>query len=162
MEPARPPVRNPFRESVRVLGIYIKAQVIITAVVTVLYAIGFGLAHMPWFALVALLAGLCNVIPRIGSLIGLALIALVAFFLDMTLMQSLAVFAVWVVVQGFEGFYLTPKLLGKPLGLRPLLVFFAMLAGSSLFGPIGFLLAVPALAVANVFWRYFQERNTPR
>jgi predicted PurR-regulated permease PerM len=48
--------------------------------------------------------------------------------------------------------------MGRPLGLRPLLVFVALLAGSFLFGPIGFLLAVPILAVGNVFWRYFRER----
>jgi predicted PurR-regulated permease PerM len=64
-----------------------------------------------------------------------------------------------VIIQGIEGFYLTPKLLGRPLGLRPLLVFVALLVGSFFFGPIGFLLAVPALAVAGVFWRYFRERS---
>ncbi len=158
MNNKQPPIHNPFRESVRVLGIYVKGQVLIAALVTVLYAIGFAFAHMPWFVLVAVLAGACNVIPRIGSLIGLGIAAAIAFFTDLTLTQFLIVFATWVVVQGIEGFYLTPKLLGKPLGLRPLLVFFALIAGSALFGPLGFLLAVPVLAVANVFWRYFQEK----
>ena len=159
MQHGRPPIGNPFRESVRVLGIYIKGQIIIAALVTTLYAIGFAWARMPWFALVALIAGACNMIPRIGSLIGLAIAAAVAFFTDLTMVQFLIVFGTWVVVQGIEGFYLTPKILGKPLGLRPLLVFFAVLAGSILFGPIGFLLAVPVLAVANVFWRYFRDKE---
>jgi putative heme transporter len=157
IEPRRR-IDNPFRESVRVLGIYAKAQIIIVIVDTVLYAIGFAIAHMPFWYVVAVLAGACTIIPRIGSLIGLAIAGVVGFFGDLTLMQLLIVFADWVIVQGIEGFYLAPKLMGRPLGLRPLLVFVALLAGSFLFGPIGFFLAVPILAVGNVFWRYFRER----
>ncbi len=152
-------VDNPFLESARVLGIYVKAQVIIVCVVTVLYAIGFAIAHMPLWYVIAIVAGSCTVIPRIGSLIGLALAAIVSYFGDLSLTNCLIVFATWVVVQGVEGFYLTPTLLGRPLGLRPLLVFFALILGSFFFGPIGFLLAVPVLAVAGVFWRYFRDRD---
>jgi predicted PurR-regulated permease PerM len=157
IEPRRR-IDNPFRESIRVLGIYAKAQIIIVIVDTVLYAIGFAIAHMPFWYVVAVLAGACTIIPRIGSLMGLAIAGIVGFFGDLTLMQLLIVFADWVIVQGIEGFYLTPKLMGRPLGLRPLFVFIALLAASFLFGPIGFLLAVPILAVGNVFWRYFRER----
>lgn len=157
IEPRRR-IDNPFRESIRVLGIYAKAQIIIVIVDTVLYAIGFAIAHMPFWYVVAVLAGACTIIPRIGSLIGLAIAGIVGFFGDLTVMQLLIVFADWVIVQGIEGFYLTPKLMGRPLGLRPLFVFVALLAASFLFGPIGFLLAVPILAVGNVFWRYFRER----
>ncbi len=152
-------VDNPFLESAHVLGIYVKAQVIIVCVVTVLYAIGFAIAHMPLWYVIAIVAGSCTVIPRIGSLIGLALAAIVSYFGDLSLTNCLIVFATWVVVQGVEGFYLTPTLLGRPLGLRPLLVFFALILGSFFFGPIGFLLAVPVLAVAGVFWRYFRDRD---
>jgi predicted PurR-regulated permease PerM len=152
-------IDNPFLESGRVLGLYIKGQVIVVCLVTVLYGVGFANARMPFWYVVAVLAGSCNVIPRIGSLIGLAIAAVVAFFGDLSLTNFLIVFGTWVVVQSIEGFYLTPKLLGRPLGLRPVLVFFALLAGSLLFGPIGFLLAVPALAVGNVFWRYFRDRS---
>lgn len=152
-------IENPFLESARVLGVYVKAQVIIVCVVTVLYAIGFAIGHMPLWYVVAIIAGSCTVIPRIGSLIGLALAAIVSYFGDLSLTNCLIVFATWVVVQAVEGFYLTPTLLGRPLGLRPLLVFFALLLGSFFFGPIGFLLAVPALAVAGVFWRYFRDRG---
>lgn len=152
------PINNPFAESARVLGLYIKGQIIVVSVVTALYALGFAVAHVPVWYLVAVLAGACNVIPRIGSLMGLAIAALFAYLPGLDFKRLVIVFAIWVVVQAFEGFYLTPKVLGRPLGLRPLLVFFALLAGSFFFGPIGFLLAVPALAVGNVFWRYFRQR----
>jgi predicted PurR-regulated permease PerM len=65
-------------------------------------------------------------------------------------------FGAWLVVQAVEGFVLQPLLFSKPLGLRALPVFLALLAGSFFFGPVGIVLAVPVLAVANVFWRYFR------
>ena len=153
------PIDNPFRESVRVLGLYVKGQVIITFIVTVLYAIGFAFTHLPFWYVVALMAGACNAVPRIGSLIGLAIAALVGYMGNLSLTQLLIVFAIWVVVQGIEGFYLTPKFLGRPLGLRPFWVFVTLLLASFIFGPIGFLLAVPIFAVVNVFWRYYRERR---
>jgi predicted PurR-regulated permease PerM len=67
-------------------------------------------------------------------------------------------FGAWVVIQGLEGFFITPRLLSKPLGLKPLPVFLALLAGSFLFGPVGLLVAVPILAVVGVFWRYYLRR----
>jgi predicted PurR-regulated permease PerM len=69
-------------------------------------------------------------------------------------------FGAWLVVQAVEGFVLQPVLLSKPLGLRALPVFLALLAGSLFFGPIGFVLAVPVLAVTNVFWRYFRGHDS--
>jgi predicted PurR-regulated permease PerM len=152
-------IDNPFRESVRVLGRYIRGQVVIVCIVTLLYAIGFGFAHVPLWFFLAVIAGACNVIPRIGSLIGLGIVAVAAYLPHLDWKKLLIVFAIWVVVQGIEGFYLTPRILGRPLGLRPLAVFVALLAGSFLFGPIGFLLAIPVLAVANVFWRYYRRRQ---
>jgi predicted PurR-regulated permease PerM len=71
-------------------------------------------------------------------------------------------FGAWLVVQALEGFVLQPVLLSRPLGLRALPVFLALLAGSFFFGPVGFLLAVPVLAVANVFWRHFRDRDLER
>jgi predicted PurR-regulated permease PerM len=156
--PEKPtPIDNPFRESARVLGLYIKGQILIAIIVTLLYAIGFAIAHVPVWPVVAILAGICNLIPRIGSLIALAIAALASWIGDSNLTNLLIVLAVWVVVQGLEGFILTPRILGNPLGLRPLVVIFALIAGSLLFGPIGLLVSVPLLAVINVFWRYFQK-----
>ena len=68
-------------------------------------------------------------------------------------------FGAWLAIQAIEGFVLQPVLLGRPLGLRALPVFLAIAVGSLCFGPLGVVLAVPVLAVANVFWKYFRNRN---
>ena len=71
-----PPSGNPFRDSVRVLGLYIRAQIIISVIDTVLYATGFAIAHVPWWPLFALIGGVCSLIPSVGSLIPLVLVGL--------------------------------------------------------------------------------------
>ncbi len=152
------PPGNPFRESVYVVGRYLRAQILIAIVLAVLYAIGFGIARVPLWPLIALLGGLANFVPRIGSLVPLALVAISIGWVDWNLTHFLIAFAAWVLIQALEGFVITPRLLSKPLGLRPLPVFVALLAGSFLFGPLGLFLAVPVLAVAAVFYRYFRKR----
>lgn len=158
MEPK--PVGNPFRESGRVLGIYLRGQILIALIVTGLYAVGWDIAKVPWWFAVAIVCGVLHLVPKVGSLIGLALTLWITWANDGQSWQLITVFVVWVLVQSIEGFVLTPRILGKPLGLRPFWVFVAVLVGSFAFGPIGFFLAVPALAVAAVFWRYFQVRRS--
>jgi putative heme transporter len=156
------PSGNPFRQSVRVLGLFIRSQLIIASIDTVLYATGFAIAHVPWWPLFALIGGFCSFIPSIGSLIPLTLVGVTMLLGDRDWTNLAIAFGVWLVVQVLEGFVLQPVLLSRPLGLRALPVFLALVGGSFLFGPVGFILAVPVLAVANVFWRYFQHRDLAR
>ena len=151
------PPGNPVRESFRVLGLYIRAQLFIALILTVLYAIGFAIARVPFWPVIAIVGGVSTLIPRIGSLIPLALAAIANLIGDRNWLHLSIAFAAWVIIQGLEGFVITPRLLSKPLGLRPLPVFLALLAGSAFFGPIGLLIAVPILAVAGVFWRYMRR-----
>jgi predicted PurR-regulated permease PerM len=153
---------NPFRQSVRVLGLFIRSQLIIASIDTVLYATGFAIAHVPWWPLFALIGGFCSFIPSIGSLIPLTLVGVTMLLADRDWTDLAIAFGVWLVVQTLEGFVLQPVLLSRPLGLRALPVFLALLAGSFFFGPVGFLLAVPLLAVANVFWQHFRDRDLER
>jgi predicted PurR-regulated permease PerM len=153
---------NPFRQSVRVLGLFIRSQFIIAGLDTVLYAVGFAVARVPWWPLFALIGGICSFIPGIGSLIPLALVGATMLLADRGWTNLAVAFGAWLVVQVLEGFVLQPLLLSKPLGLRTLPVFLALLAGSLLLGPVGFVLVVPVLAVANVFWRYFRDRHLER
>jgi predicted PurR-regulated permease PerM len=150
---------SPIRESMRVLGIYVRAQVLIAIILTVLYAVGFAIARIPFWPLIAVAGGLTSLIPRVGALVPIALVALVNLLGDRNITHLAIAFAAWVLIQILEAFLIAPRLLSKPLGLRPLPVFLALLAGSFLFGPIGFLLAVPVLAVGAVFWRYFRDRR---
>ena len=156
------PSGNPFRQAIRVVGLYIRSQLIISAVETLLYAVGFAIAHVPWWPLFALIGGICSLVPSIGSLIPLGLVGLTMFVADRDWIGLAIAFGAWVAIQAIEGFVLQPLLLGRPLGLRAIPIFLALVAGSFFFGPLGFVLAVPVLAVANVFWQYFRSRNLER
>ena len=151
-------VGSPLRESVRVLGLYLRAQLVIALILSVLYAIGFAIAGVPWWPLIAVLGGLTSVIPHVGGLIPLALAVIADLLAGRDLTHFAVTFGAWLFIEVLEGFVITPRLLSKPLGLRPLLVFVAVIAASFLFGPLGFVFALPALAVIMVFWRYFQRR----
>ncbi len=150
--------KNPIRESVRVLGLYVRSTIIIATIDSILYAIGFAIAKVPLWPLFALIGGFCSFIPSFGSLIPLSLVATAMLIASRDWTHLAIAFGTWLFVQILEGFVLQPILLSKPLGLRVLPVFLALIAGSLFFGPIGFLLAVPVLAVVNVFWRYFRDR----
>jgi predicted PurR-regulated permease PerM len=156
------PSGNPFRQSIRVLGLFVRSQLIIAGIDTVLYAVGFVIAHVPWWPLFALVGGICSIIPSIGSLIPLTLVGVTMLLADRGWTNLAIAFGTWVVVQVLESFVLQPFLLSKPLGLRTLPVFLALFTGGLLLGPVGFVLAVPVLAVASVFWRYFRDRDLER
>jgi putative heme transporter len=156
------PSGNPFRQSVRILGLFIRSKLIIATLDTLLYATRFAIAHVPWWPLFALIGGFCSFIPTLGSLISLSLVAVTMLLAHRGWMNLAIAFGTWLVVQAVEGFVLQPVLLSRPLGLRALPVFLALLAGGLFFGPLGVVLAVPVLAVANVFWQYFRARNSER
>lgn len=157
LPPAPRRIEDPVRESFRVLGLYIRAQFLIAGILAILYGIGFALAHVPLWPVIAIIGGLSNLIPRVGSLIPLALVVIADLIGDRNWTHFAIAFIAWVIIQALEGFFITPRLLSKPLGLKPLPVFLALLAGGLFFGPIGVLVAVPVLAIALVFWRYWRR-----
>jgi predicted PurR-regulated permease PerM len=137
------------REVGSTLTSYVAGQLIISLTMTVLYAVGFAVAGLPFWFLLAPLCGFLNVIPHFGSLVA------VRARLDWTHLAELL--GVYLIVFTLEGYVLTPRILGRRLQLSPVWVFLAVLAGGSMFGFVGLVLAVPVLAVAAVVYRYFNR-----
>ncbi|MBV8572688.1 MAG: AI-2E family transporter [Acidobacteriaceae bacterium] len=150
---------NPIRESVRVLGVYLRARILIAALLTLLYAFGFAIARVPLWPVVAVIGGLSSFVPSIGALVPLVLAVASIALVQWNLAHVLLALGVWTFIQLLEAFFITPRLLSRPLGLRALPVFLALLAGSLFFGPVGVLLAVPVLAVGLVFWRALANKQ---
>jgi predicted PurR-regulated permease PerM len=98
-----------------------------------------------------LLAGVMALVPYLGTVVAVllsGLLCVLEFGFDWHL---LAVLGWYVVVQNFEGFVLTPYIVGGSVGLHPAAVIVALLIGGDLFGFLGLLIAVPAAAVVKVF-----------
>ncbi|MFN7550928.1 MAG: AI-2E family transporter, partial [Pseudomonadota bacterium] len=108
--------------------------------------------------LIGLLAGLVSFVPYLGIIVGggAALIAAAVQFQDW--FHPAMVLLVFVVGQTLEGFVLTPWLVGDRVGLHPVAVIFAILAGGQLFGFLGVLLALPVAAVLMVALRHAHRR----
>ncbi|MCZ2157204.1 MAG: AI-2E family transporter [Bryobacterales bacterium] len=152
----RPSAWALIRQVGRDLARWTGGQLLIALAVAACYAVGFALAGLPWWPLFAVANGFFHLIPIAG--VALSLLLPVTGWLVLTNGDArtlLWVVAVCILVQAFEGFYLTPKILGEKLRMKPLAVFVAVVAGSALFGFVGAFFAVPALAVAMTVWRWW-------
>ncbi|WP_322096056.1 AI-2E family transporter [Pelagibius litoralis] len=133
---------------------FLRGQGMVCLLLALFYAIGLTLAGLDFGLVIGLIAGFLSFIPYVGSLVGLFLsvgLALAQFdsFADVAIVA-----AVFFVGQAIEGNVLTPKLVGEKVGLHPVWVMFALLAGGSLFGFVGVLLAVPVAAIVGVGVRF--------
>jgi len=108
--------------------------------------------------LIGLGAGLLSIVPYLGSIVGVLVAAGAAVYQFQDIFHLLMVLLVFVVGQTAEGMYLTPKLVGDRIGLHPVTVIFAVLAGAQLFGFLGILLALPVAAALNVLVRHMLQK----
>jgi predicted PurR-regulated permease PerM len=159
LPPPLPPEGSLVGEVGRTLGGYVAGQAKIAAILACLYSIGYAISGVPFWLGLGILSGMLNVIPVFGSIIGLALTAYAVLLNDGDIWNYAGVLITFVLVQALEGFWLSPRILGRRVGLSPLYVFAAVLIGGAVFGPIGILFAVPVLAVVGVVWRRAAKRR---
>ena len=148
------------REFVSLVVVFFRGQLLIALIQGLLFAIGFSVAGLKYGAVLGLLLGFLNIIPYLGSMIGLAVCLPLAYFQDgggMTLL--VIVLVVFSVVQMIEGYLLTPKIMGDRTGLHPLAIIVAIFFwGSALNGILGMILAIPLTAFLVVLWRLLREK----
>lgn len=145
------------RKVAATLAAYVRGQLIIAFLLSVVYAIGFYALRVPFWYLLAPVCGLLNLVPHFGPLIAMTGGIVVGLIAGFGALRIAEVVGVYVVAFTLEGYVLTPRILGRRLRLRPLYVFLGVLAGGAIFGFPGLILAVPVLAVAAVVYRYFFE-----
>jgi predicted PurR-regulated permease PerM len=153
----REPLGRLFDEVGRILQSYVLGQLMIAMVMAVLYAMGFAALGVPAWAGIAALSGLLNVVPYVGTALGVVLATGFTFAHGAETWRVVGVPVVFILVQTIEGYYLTPRILGGRLSLHPMAVFLGLLIGGRLFGFLGFLLAVPVIAVCQVFVKFLRE-----
>lgn len=153
----RDPFSNLFDESGRILESYVRGQLLIGLIMAVFYGIGFWLLGVPAWAGIALIAGLLNVIPYVGTILGLILAGGFTIASGGGVWDLAAVLGVFVAVQTLEGYVLTPRIIGGRLNLHPMAVFLGLLIGGKLFGFMGIILAIPAIAIGKVFFKFLRE-----
>lgn len=145
------------RECDDVLGAFALGQLMVMCCLGVVYAIGLWLIGLDLALVLGLAAGLASIVPYLGFIVGIVAAGLAAFFQFDSWLPLVGVAAVFGVGQLLESLYLTPTLVGDKIGLHPVLVIFAIMAGGQLFGFLGILLALPAAAVLKVMVSHLHE-----
>lgn len=141
-----------------VLSAFLRGQLLVMLSLGVIYGLGLTLMGVRFGVLIGLISGLASIVPFLGFIVGIGIALIVAFFQFGTWLALLGVVAVFSIGQAIESTVLQPKLLGDRIGLHPVAVIFAVLAGGNLFGFTGVLLALPAAAVIMVLLRELHDR----
>jgi predicted PurR-regulated permease PerM len=150
----RETIRAQLRQIDRNLAGFARGQASVCLSLAIYYAVGLSLVGLEFGLVVGLGIGLISFIPYVGSITGLIVSLGIALAQFPTWGPVFLVLGVFVVGQILEGYVLTPRLVGNRVGLHPVWVIFALLAGGALFGFVGLLLAVPAAAVIGVLVRF--------
>lgn len=154
----RPVIMHLVGQCDSVLGAFLRGQALVMAALGVGYSLGLWLIGLDLALLIGLSAGLLSFVPYLGFAIGIGAALIAAWVQFQDLMHPLLVVGVFTLGQMAESMVLTPYLVGDRIGLHPVLVIFAVMAGGQLFGFTGILLALPAAAVIMVVVRYFYRQ----
>ena len=152
-------IREQVRRIDRVLAGFVRGQAVVGLVLGVIYAAGLSLIGLDFGLAIGLATGLMSFIPYIGMALGAAValaVALLQFGPDV--LHLALVIGTFLFGQAVESAVLQPRLLGDSVGLHPVWVIFGVLAGGSLFGFVGVLLAVPVTAAVGVLVRFAFDR----
>ncbi|MEM6811633.1 MAG: AI-2E family transporter [Pseudomonadota bacterium] len=142
---------------------FIRGQITLSFVLALFYAVALSIAGLNYGFLIGITAGILSIIPLVGSTLGLIVSIAVAWFQSGEISYVAIIGGIFVFGQIVEGNILSPKLLGDSVGLHPLWILFALMAGGALFGIVGMILAVPVAAIIGVFVSFaiLQYKKTP-
>jgi predicted PurR-regulated permease PerM len=149
-----------FQQFVDIIVAFFRGQLIVAFLQGLLYALGFSLVGLRYGFALGLMLGFMNIIPYLGSIVGLAIALPLAYFQNGGGFGfAITVLVVFTVVQLIESYLLTPKVMGDRTGLHPMVIIVAVFFwGSALGGIAGMMLAIPLTAFLVVFWRLIRDR----
>ena len=150
-------------EFAAIMVAFFRGQILISLIMGILLGTGFTLCGLPSGFLIGMVLGLLNLIPYLGTILGvIATIPLAYFHPDGGWSLVLAVLAVMALVQLIEGWVLTPNIMGSKTGLHPAVIIFSVFFwGIALNGLLGMVLAIPLSAFFVTFWRLAKRKYFP-
>lgn len=154
---SRRPISDFAHEADTVLAAFLRGQLLVMFLLAAIYSTGLAIAGLDLAIPVGVVSGVVSFVPYLGFLGG-SLLAVLAASLqggDLWLFGGIAI--AYAIGQILESFLLTPMLVGDRIGLHPVTVIFAIMAGGQLFGFVGILLALPVAAVTMVGARHLRR-----
>lgn len=148
------------REFLGILVAFFRGQLLIGLIMGVLLATGFSIAGLKFGLAIGIIMGLLNIVPYLGSILGLSVVLPLSFFQQGGGWPLLGgCIGVFVAVQMVEGWFLTPRIMGKQTGLHPVVIIIAIFFwGQALGGILGMVLAVPLTAFFVTAWRLLKRK----
>lgn len=140
-----------------VLAAFVRGQFYVMLALGCIYSIGLWMTGLDLALLIGMLSGLVSFVPYLGSIVGIVTACVAALVQFHDLVQLVPMIIVFIVGQSLEGMLLTPMLVGDKIGLHPVAVMFAVLAGGQLFGFLGILLALPVASIIMVLLRHVHD-----
>jgi len=148
--PVLPAIEKVALDVNQVLRDFLIGQLLVAVALGAMYSVGLALARTPLALVIGPLAGILALVPYLGFAFGFAAAMLLSLLEGRDLWHLLGVVLTFGVAQTVEGWFLTPRLLGKRVGLHPVWMLVALLLGGELFGLPGIIVAVPVAASLRV------------
>ncbi|GIU92070.1 MAG: hypothetical protein KatS3mg011_0976 [Acidimicrobiia bacterium] len=140
----------------RALGAFVRGQLLVAIIVGVLSSFGLWLLDLPFWLLIGIAAGILNLVPFAGPFVGGALAAIVAL-LEGDFTKAVLAVAIFTAIQQTDNHVITPMVQRTRVRLSPLVIVLALIAGGSVAGLLGVLVAVPVVGVVRIvaghLWR---------
>ncbi len=146
------------KECDQVLGAFFRGQLLVMLFIAVFYSIGLTIVGLNIGIILGIILGIISIVPYLGVVVGVTTASIAAYVQFGYFQPVLFVWLLFLIGQLVDSFFVTPHLVGDRIGLHPVIVIFAILAGGSLFGFLGVLLALPIAAVIMVWLRFLMER----
>ncbi len=131
------------------MGMWLRGQLTLSLIVGILTYLGLTILGVKYALLLALIAGLFEIVPFVGPLLSAVPAILIGFSDSLT--KVFLIIILYIVIQQLENNLIVPKVMQKAVGLNPIIVIVSVLIGAKLFGIIGALIAVPIAAVIDVY-----------
>lgn len=143
----------------RVFSGFFRGQLLVCTILGTMMFLGLTIVGLKFSLVVGILAGIANIVPYLGAVVGIGAsfcVALLTTSFGYPLLWVLVNIAiVFALIQTFDNLILSPKVIGNSVDLHPLAIMFALLAGASASGALGMVVAVPLFAVTKVLWREY-------
>jgi predicted PurR-regulated permease PerM len=147
-----------WKRSQKKIGLWMQGQILLSVIVGILTYLGLLIIGIPYALLLALFTAAAELIPVFGSLIAGAIAAVVAFSTGGFPLAAIVI-GLYIVINQFEGNLIYPLIVKKIIGIPPILVIVALVAGYTLFGFLGVVLSVPMAAVVLEFINDFDKHK---
>lgn len=135
-----------------VLRAYVHGQLLLCALMAIVVFIGMWIMDIPYPLVIGLLAGVVELVPIIGPVVGAIPPILLGLLQGTGVMMQVIIF--YVIVQQIDSHFVMPKLMGSIIDVHPLAIIAGVLIGGSLFGIIGMIISVPVVAVIQIILRH--------